>query len=72
MLVVSVGIVGLELLSRKIPSKRLLPMSTKLLQDNGGRRLGSERREVVYTQYIPERRSGKERRSGNDRRKTRR
>jgi len=47
-------------------------MFTKLLQDNGGRRLGYERREVVYTQYIPERRSGKERRSGNDRRKTRR
>jgi hypothetical protein len=69
---VSIRIVGLELLSLKIPSKRLLSMSSKLFQDNGGRRLGSERREVVYTQYIPERRSGKERRSGNDRRKTRR
>lgn len=39
-----------------------------VLPDNGGRRLGIDRREFSYTAYIPERRSGKERRSGFDRR----
>jgi hypothetical protein len=39
-----------------------------MLPDNGGRRLGIERREFSYDQYIPERRSGKDRRSGLDRR----
>ena len=37
-------------------------------KDNGGRRLGSDRRQFSYTMHIPERRSGKERRSGFDRR----
>jgi hypothetical protein len=41
---------------------------TNTLDDNGGRRLGTDRREFSYTSYIPERRSGKERRSGSDRR----
>ncbi|MDX2497410.1 MAG: hypothetical protein QNL11_05855 [Desulfobacterales bacterium] len=36
--------------------------------DNGGRRLGIDRRHFYYTAHIPERRSGKERRSGLDRR----
>jgi hypothetical protein len=38
------------------------------LLDNGGRRLGIERRQFSYDFHIPERRSGKERRSGLDRR----
>jgi len=41
---------------------------THTLPDNGGRRLGIDRRQFSYTTYIPERRSGKDRRSGNDRR----
>jgi len=41
---------------------------TNTLSDNGGRRLGIDRRQFSYTSHIPERRSGKERRSGNDRR----
>ncbi len=40
--------------------------------DNGGRRSGIERRQLSYTQYIPEQRSGKDRRSGNDRRRKQR
>jgi len=39
------------------------------LNDNGGRRLGGERRLYSYNNHIPERRSGDERRSGLDRRK---
>ena len=38
------------------------------LIDNGGRRLGIDRRQFSYLIHIPERRSGKERRSGLDRR----
>ena len=38
-----------------------------ILQDNGGRRSGIERRQFSYTQHIPEQRSDKDRRSGNDR-----
>jgi len=40
----------------------------RILTDNGGRRLGIERRQFSYDFHIPERRSGKERRSGLDRR----
>jgi hypothetical protein len=39
-----------------------------ILTDNGGRRSGIERREFLYDQHFPERRSGKDRRSGSDRR----
>jgi len=39
-----------------------------ILPDNGGRRSGIERREFLYDQHIPERRSGKDQRSGLDRR----
>ena len=39
-----------------------------ILNDNGGRRLGIERRQFNYDFHIPERRSGKDRRSGLDRR----
>ena len=38
------------------------------LPDNGGRRLGVDRRQFSYDFYIPEHRCGKERRSGLDRR----
>ena len=40
----------------------------QILPDNEGRRSGIERREFLYDQHIPERRSGKDRRSGFDRR----
>jgi len=36
--------------------------------DNGGRRLGIERREFTYSQYYPERRAGMERRCIPERR----
>ena len=36
--------------------------------DNGGNRLGIDRREFEYSAYIPERRSGRERRKDFDRR----
>ena len=39
-----------------------------LLVDNGGRRLGIERRQYFYSVFIPESRSGKDRRSIKDRR----
>jgi DNA-binding XRE family transcriptional regulator len=38
------------------------------VNDNGGRRLGVDRREFEYGVYIPEQRSNKERRNGGDRR----
>lgn len=40
-----------------------------ILNDNGGRRLGGDRRLYSYNNHIPERRSGEDRRSGTDRRK---
>ncbi len=36
--------------------------------DNGGRRMGFERRQFTYNEHIPERRSGRDRRSRIDRR----
>ena len=39
------------------------------IKDNGGRRLGVDRRQFKYSKYIPEQRSDKERRNGLDRRK---
>jgi hypothetical protein len=38
------------------------------IKDNGGRRLGVDRRQFSYNSHIPERKSGKELRSGRDRR----
>ena len=38
------------------------------LIDNGGRRLGIDRRQFLYTNHIPDRRLGKDRRTGRDRR----
>ena len=40
------------------------------LRDNGGRRLGVDRRVYSYSFYVPERRNGNDRRNGSDRRKT--
>ena len=51
--------------------------SILVIPDNGGRRSGIERRQMVYTDYIPsrraetDRRNGHDRRSGQDRRKER-
>ncbi|MEA1949636.1 MAG: hypothetical protein U9N83_20355 [Thermodesulfobacteriota bacterium] len=39
-----------------------------LLIDNGGRRLGVDRRQFSYTNHIPDRRRGHDRRTGLDRR----
>lgn len=39
------------------------------MKDNGGRRLGIERRVYSYSAHIPERRSDTDRRTGLDRRK---
>lgn len=39
-----------------------------VLFDNGGRRMGGDRRLYDYNGYLPERRSGEDRRSGKDRR----
>ena len=38
------------------------------MADNGGTRLGIDRRKFKYSAYIPERRSGRDRRKGFDRR----
>ena len=38
------------------------------VRDNGGRRLGGDRRRFSYAIHIPERRPGSDRRSGLDRR----
>jgi hypothetical protein len=40
-----------------------------IFQDNGGRRMGAERRSFSYSLYVPERRTGADRRKGKDRRK---
>ena len=57
-----------------IPTARIRPLyNTKLeliIQDNGGNRIGIDRRQFEYTAFIPERRSGKDRRKGFDRRKS--
>ena len=41
-----------------------------IIQDNGGRRTGADRRNFSYSLHIPERRGGDDRRNGKDRRKT--
>lgn len=43
-------------------------MNAHQLSDNGGRRLGIDRRQFLYNGHIPERRSEKDRRSRLDRR----
>ncbi len=44
-------------------------MASNVSADNGGRRLGFERRQFVYAGHIPERRAGEDRREGLDRRR---
>lgn len=39
-----------------------------IVQDNGGRRMGADRRSFSYSLYVPERRTGGDRRKGKDRR----
>ena len=55
-----------------IPAAKIRPLyNTKLrpiIHDNGGNRLGIDRRQFEYTAFIPERRSGIDRRTGFDRR----
>ena len=41
----------------------------KFHQDMGGMRSGTDRRKIVFSEYYPEKRSGKDRRCGLDRRK---
>ena len=43
-----------------------------ILKDNGGRRIGFDRRSFSYSLHIPERRSHDDRRKGDNRRKTNR
>lgn len=43
-----------------------------ILKDNGGRRIGVDRRGFSYSLHIPERRSHDDRREGDDRRKANR
>lgn len=40
-----------------------------ILKDNGGRRIGFDRRSFSYSLHIPERRSHEDRRKGDNRRK---
>jgi hypothetical protein len=55
-----------------IPAAKIRPLyNTKLeliIHDNGGNRIGIDRRQFEYTAFIPERRSGIDRRKGFDRR----
>ena len=55
-----------------IPAAKVRPLyNTKLeliINDNGGNRIGIDRRQFEYTAFIPERRSGTDRRKGFDRR----
>ena len=43
-------------------------MNGMSIDDNGGRRKSSDRRQYQYTVHIPERRKGSDRRTGDDRR----
>jgi uncharacterized protein YjbI with pentapeptide repeats len=50
--------------------KRLIQSNT-FSQDMGGRRSGTDRRKLLFSEYYPEKRSGTDRRSREDRRKLR-
>ena len=43
-------------------------MINLVIDDDRGRRIGIDRREIFYAAYLPERRCGEERRSGFERR----
>ncbi|MGD8893356.1 MAG: hypothetical protein PVF94_10040, partial [Desulfobacterales bacterium] len=49
-------------------SAEVTEMNKNFPRDNGGARLGLERRQFSYDKYIPERRSANDRRNGFDRR----
>lgn len=51
-----------------VTHKNIFELMTVYFRDNGGRRLGIDRRQFSYAEHIPERRSGKDRRNGLDRR----
>jgi hypothetical protein len=55
-----------------IPAAKMRPLHNTnmelIIHDNGGNRIGIDRRRFEYTAFIPERRSGKDRRKGFDRR----
>ena len=58
-----------QLFSPAIKVRPLYAMKMELkMADNGGTRLGIDRRKFQYTAYIPEKRSGRDRRKGFDRR----
>ena len=51
----------------KDSTMNIMAMAIALI-DNGGRRLGVDRRQFLYTNHIPDRRLGVDRRAGLDRR----
>jgi hypothetical protein len=51
----------------KDTTMKITSMKTVFI-DNGGRRLGIDRRQFLYTNHIPDRRLGEDRRTGSDRR----
>ena len=53
---------------RMINERALNPEDPAYMIDQGGRRLGPERRQFSYSHYFPERRAGAERRSLPERR----
>ena len=58
-----------QLFSSATKARPLYNMKMELkMTDNGGTRLGIDRRKFYYSAYIPEKRSGMERRKGFDRR----
>ena len=58
-----------QLFSSATKARPLYNMKMELkMADNGGTRLGIDRRKFYYSAYIPEKRSGMERRKGFDRR----
>jgi len=58
----------MELLKNELKNSDIDKYSA--IRDNGGRRLGFDRRSYCYSAFMPERRTGIDRRSGMDRRKT--
>ncbi len=57
-----------ELLASKRCDAVIDSQADLIRNDNGGRRLGIDRRVFSYDSHIPERRRGREQRSGRDRR----
>ena len=66
----SIGVIGLAVISRRGISPDSLSIDRNYLTDHGGRRSKVDRRRFSYDLIIPERRSGRERRVNADRRLT--